>query len=88
MFKESPARNKRKRYTRIDFTHRTYADKGEGPRGCAGNTHMRTLNNTEWGGGGGVIISCRCHLLLLNSDIIITISQTFREQTVPITRNP
>ena len=40
-------RNNKKRSTRIDFTHQTFAEKGGG---VSGNTHMRTLNNTEWGG--------------------------------------
>ena len=70
-----PFRNKRKRSSRIDFTHRTFAEKGGMLKkariqkkkvepywlytpdfcwkgGVGWNTHMRTLNNTEWGGGG------------------------------------
>ena len=72
-----PFRNKRKRSSRIDFTHRTFAEKGGGVRkkariqkkkvepywlytpdfcwkgGVGWNTHMRTLNNNEWGAGNG-----------------------------------
>ena len=75
MLPKCPFRNKRKRSTRIDFTHRTFAEKGgaekgsytkeKGPAvltlhtglllkkkgGVGWNTHMRTLNNTEWGAG-------------------------------------
>ena len=70
-----PFRNKRKRSSRIDFTHRTFAEKGGMLKkariqkkkvesywlytpdfcwkgGVGWNTHMRTLNNTEWGGRG------------------------------------
>ena len=41
---------KEKRSTRSDFTHRTFAEKGGG---VAGNTHVRTLNNTDLGRGLG-----------------------------------
>ena len=49
MFPKFPARNKEKDLPVLTLHTGLMQKKGRG----AGNSHMRTINNTEWGGGGG-----------------------------------
>ena len=38
-----------------------------------GNKHMRTLNNTEWGGGAGVSLVLSCLVLYKTPGMAITV---------------